>query len=239
MRTRSTFLVVVASVLLAITAGPRSHAARSVVDVTTCGQVVLGPGRAQLIGDLDCSAFPGVALWLTGRNARLFLNGFTLTGTKLDVDLRATMYCGGRCSIVGPGVINGGELGVIAVRSALVPNVLVPRVRVLDVTVVVAGAGIVAGSQNGVAIVKRSTITGGATGVVAYRRAVIVDSVITGNQIYGVSALDGRVVLRRSTVLGNGLDVASESRPAIRGNSTCGTSVQPSTGLTWGVCDDD
>ncbi len=102
-----------------------------------------------------------------------------------------------------------------------------------------AGAGIVAGSQRGVAIVKRSTITGGSSGVVAYRRAVIVDSVITGNQFYGVSAFDGRVFLRRSTVLGNDLDVLSESRPVISRTSTCGTSVQPSTSQTWGVCDDD
>ena len=149
------------------------------------------------------------------------------------------MYCGGRCTIVGPGVITGGEAAVIAVISGVVPRVVVPWVRVLDVTVVEAGAGIVAGSQRGIAIVKRSTITGGSTGVWAHRRAVIVDSVITGNQIYGVSAFEGRVVLRRSTVLGNNLDVLSESRPLVRRTSTCGTSVQPSTGQTWGVCDDD
>ena len=52
-------------------------------DVTTCGQVI-ERGVANLVADLDCSTFPGVALTL--KRGILNMNGHTITGNPTNAD---------------------------------------------------------------------------------------------------------------------------------------------------------
>jgi len=75
------------------------------VDVTACGQVVIGTG--DLRADLDCSAHPGP--WAIQLIGRLRLNGFAVRGNPA----RPVIYCNvGACSVTGLGTIWGGGIGI-------------------------------------------------------------------------------------------------------------------------------
>jgi len=76
------------------------------LDITSCGETVPANTIAKLVNDLDCTGEPlGVGL---EKDASLDLNGFTMGGgTNIGVSCRSR-----RCTIVGPGVIDGDWVAV-------------------------------------------------------------------------------------------------------------------------------
>lgn len=72
--------------------------------VTACGQSVTD---GVLTGDLDCSAYEGIAVDARGS---VDLAGFTLTGHPDH----PAIQCGGTCTVRGPGVIRGADVGFLA-----------------------------------------------------------------------------------------------------------------------------
>jgi hypothetical protein len=86
----------------------RAHA----LDVTGCPLIVTHGETATLQADVDCRfASPeynayGIVL---GQNARLELNGHTLR--QVGFDLLTSVYCLGKCEVVGPGRITTTDVG--------------------------------------------------------------------------------------------------------------------------------
>lgn len=221
------------------------------VPVTTCGQIL--EKRGELVGDLDCSAFPGDAVKLENR-ARLTLNGFTLTGPTPGItpSAKPAIRCAGRCRVEGPGVITGLSSGVLANLVVVGSRTVRPWVRVDGVEFAVGLTAINAGGVAGTgrAIVKNCLISGGSGAIIGGYGARIVDSTVTGNSLFGARTDQRGVVLRRSTVTGNGFDancgsvavcgdVLSAKRPRVSRTSTCGTSLDLTALIPWGVCSGD
>lgn len=216
--------------------------------VTTCGAIV--SGSAELVGDLDCSAYTGSAVVILGRGS-LRMNGFTISAntSMQDVDL-AGIECRAsipgkteRCKIYGPGTITGGTIGI---DGGLAPCIS-------DVTVV--GAGTV-GVLGGKAVIRGSSIEGNGFLAVQYEgggvrasSVALSRSEVTGNAEHGVWANGGRFRLIRSSVVDNGTspscavepnlcaDLISYDTPRLR-ESTCGTSKRVNH-TTLGVCAND
>jgi hypothetical protein len=225
-----------------------SQADAALIPVTACGTVV--SGRAELLGDLDCSTYPGSAVVLVGRS-QLRLNGFTITAntSMQDVDV-AGIQCVSTipgkkeiCKIHGPGTIVGGTIGI---DGGMKPCIS-------DVTV--AGAGTV-GVLGGSVMIRHSVIQNNGGLAVQYDgggvRASAVslrDCDVSGNAEHGVWANGGRLRLVKSSVTGNGTapgcatepnlcaDLVSYATPQLMG-STCETSTRPNN-TTHGVCSND
>jgi len=209
------------------------------VDVTSCGQTIDSGTRGRLVGDLDCSAYPGTGYdgaLVVLRGAQLDLAGFTLT-------VRSGAYgvvCGEPC----------GEGSIARCKSTC-------KVTGSGGSIVGAGVGIVAASLD----VRDVTITGADTAIGSWRkllvrRVTLVDNVAWGifgagpglkpkiydssitNSGTGVNTGYG-VVLKRSTVTGNAYgDLVTSRRPKLV-DSTCGVSLGAPGGGSWGVCTAD
>jgi len=95
--------------------------AAAATEVTACGQTI-ERGSGVLRADLDCSTKTGSAITLI--NARLKLNGFTITGSAVD-PLQFTVDCKGNCRVKGPGNIIGGSYGVRASKKASLRSVTI------------------------------------------------------------------------------------------------------------------
>lgn len=93
-------------------------AAAHAVDITACKQTVPAGQTGTLVADLDCSGLGGTddnAVRLEPR-ATLDLNGHTITASNLVVTVvRAADR--GSVTIVGPGTITGGPIGVFSERG--------------------------------------------------------------------------------------------------------------------------
>jgi hypothetical protein len=78
-------------------------------------------------------------------------------------------------------------------------------------------------------------------------KAILVRSTVSGFGSYGVYAFAIRLI--DSNVTGNGQDpactgacadlVSIDRGPVLRGTSSCGSSIDPFTGVPWGVCASD
>jgi hypothetical protein len=94
------------------------------VDVTACKQVIGRGEVGELVGDLDCptdlpsGSLAELSAVYLEPGARLRLNGFTLSGLDFGVG------CGGRCTIEGPGTIQGFPLGVVSYGATRVEDVV-------------------------------------------------------------------------------------------------------------------
>ena len=109
-------LTVAVALVAALGAG-RAHA----VDVTSCGQVVMGTG--DLVADLDCSSHPGFSLQLIGR---LRLNGFSIKGSPTQ----PVIYCNtGACRVTGMGSLWGGREGILSDVGVTVIDVRIGQQR--------------------------------------------------------------------------------------------------------------
>ncbi len=229
MRARSPLRIHV--VLLALFTLPIVHPARSsaaIVPVTSCGLTVVG--RAELTGDLDCSAYPGHALMIDGT---LELNGFTLTGSASGSNLYDAVHCTGRCrvKVKGPGTIVGGFVGVSGIRVLVTGEVTIHDaagfgvlgaiVRVVRSHVHTNGSGAGVGPDGG----------GGVDG----DKVSVVQSTVEDNAAYGITALS-RATLHLVSAIGNGfVDVRSGKKPtAVK--TTCLRSARDDLAETWGIC---
>jgi len=241
------------------------------VEVNTCGQTFSGKGF--LSGDLDCTGFDGWAITI-GRKGSLELRGFTISGGQAT---RRVVFCTKHCEIIGPGAIVGAAgsgvqaNGRVRIRNVSISNngtaVYALKVMLRDSTLADNSGGVSAEKS---ASIFNSMITGSARRGVEVQslrggaKARIVNSTITGNGGHGVSVSPkprcprcklppGRIIVRDSTITGNGLlppcgvtsacaDVASTSKPILLGTSTCDTSYLLGSGfpgVNWRVCDLD
>ena len=205
------------------------------VPVTTCGQVVTARS-AELVQDLDCSAFAGNAI-VMDNGGRLALNGFTLLADAGGVG--NGVVCTRRCKVSGPGTISGG--GVAAFLYGTFGSITVDGVSIDGAEVGVWGQR---------AIVRNSTLTGNDVGVVGYTppfgSALLRNSTVTGSGSRGVLGVRIRII--DSQVTGNGgacppmevcCDLAALNTVAVRGTSVCGSSCRYDGSGTFGVCSND
>lgn len=218
------------------------------IPVRVCGSVVTG--KAELVANLDCSSYPGSVVVILGRGS-LRLNGFTIAANTavLPTDV-AGVACRPsvpgkteRCKVIGPGTITGGSIGI---DGGFAP-------RVSNVTITDAGtAGIIGGNV----VVRGSVIQDNGWRAVHYSgrgiyaaSVLLTSSDVSNNAEQGIWSNGGRVRIRRSTLVGNGMspncavapnqcaDLVSSELPRLR-DSTCGTSKHPDQ-TTLGVCADD
>ena len=224
-----TLLVTLTLLLLAAPVGAQ-------VPIVTCGQVLNGDGK--LIGDLDCSAYVGDAVVLPN-GGTVTLNGFTLTGNPTIST--AAVRCSRRCRVIGPGVITGAWAGVSAVDDQLNSFRRVSA-AIEDLTVT---ASVLPAEASGSLRVRGCVISDNERGLVAVKTLRISASTVTGNDDFGALSQLSRVILVDSAVTGNGdacgsfcVDLFCPRRPVLNG-STCGTSAQDQTHVTWGVCTND
>lgn len=219
------------ALLVALVAFPFLHPARSsaaVVPVTACGMTIVG--RAELVGDLDCSAYAGHALALDGT---LELNGFTLTGNTGGGNLYDAVHCTGRCrvKVKGPGTIVGGSVGVSGIKVLVTGEVTVHDAGewgVLGAILRVVRSHV---HTNGVALGVGADGGGGVNG----GTVSVVRSTIENNASYGVNATV-RATLHLVDATDNGIvDVRSDGKPtAVK--TTCKHSARESLAETWGIC---
>ena len=232
------------------------------VPVTECGQWIFRGQTGELVGDLDCSAFEDNGVTLdTG--ARLFLNGFTLTGRYQTSTSLAVVRCLRRCRIEGPGTITGGNYGVrgepprgygvrwqtnIKIRGTTISGngagVTGHRVKVEGSTITnnLGGYGVL-----GFIVVKveGSTITNNLFGIGGRRSTRIKESTVGNNDFSGVISFGGALI-KDSVIVDNGLDPDCPAENALRcadvvlgkaprlvGTTTCGTSLNLSA-QGWG-----
>jgi len=213
-----------AFLLMALVATPAT--AFGVTPVTSCGQMVEGVGILQ--ADLDCTAFPGVAVTLANHST-LKLGGFMLTANSEGV------HCFGTCRVLGPGTIARAFPSVIGTDSCIgVSGVFGTRVTVRDVAFSQFGWAI---NSQETARLARVTVTDGCFGVHTGRSVRIIDSTITDNLGYGAHTF-GRMTVIGSTITGQLRDLWSPVPPRVR-DSTCITSNDDTSPLGidfWNVC---
>lgn len=194
--------------------------AAAITEVTTCGQTI-ERGSGVLRADLDCSAQTGSAITLT--NARLKLNGFTVTGSAVD-PLQFTVDCKGNCRVTGPGNIVGGSYGVHASKKASLRSVTISGTTFTAIegrgvqlrAVVLSGNSQELGHAAVSALGKRNrvrdcTIEDNGSGIRAVGAIVIRGTTIRNNKApmaglfsitYGLNA-ERRVRVKNSTITGN------------------------------------
>lgn len=210
-------------------------AAAPPVEVTSCGQVVVGKGF--LGGDLDCSGFPDAAVRLENGSA-LELRGFTITADVTGVQCKAG------CRVKGPGTIRriladeAHTVGVFGHQGTRVQGgvslegwrlgaFVLGSLRVDDVTV----TGSVIGAIGAPIRVSHSTFTGNEIGVAGAE----------GTKD-GVHYTFFAVRIAESSFADNDIDITAYRRPKVR-DVACTTSAHrtiPATpysgGDEWGIC---
>ena len=233
--------------------------------ITECNTVVPIRQRAVLQNDLVCdsSATWGVVL---ERGARLELNGHSIVGGQnagVYCPARCRVFGPGeivgsagsginalRVKVVDVTVRDAGRWGITAFKAVRLENVTVVnsgkagiaanRVRGWDVTVVNAGgtAALVAlvGERSGIAArrairIDGLLVTGSARGGIAARRCLITDGEISGNQA------DPTLPVVNPPEFPGG-DLRCTGRVKLT-DTACGTSLDPETGETWGLCASD
>lgn len=192
------------------------------IDVTTCGQVVIGTG--DLRADLDCSAHPGLfSIQLIGR---LRLNGFSLRGNPT----RPVVYCNtGPCSVTGLGTIWGGREGVASDVGVKLKDVWIDAstgdgvtaqraVRVTGQTFILRNGGSGIRSRAHVAVIgpagvsPRAYVGGnGEDGIRSLGNVRLQRAEVDSNGASGIAA-DGSVMATDSHANDNGLDGARGQR---------------------------
>ena len=246
------------------------------VDVTSCGQYLRPGDVGTLQADIDCSGAPeqcsqanvdscggdpsctdaGCAGIMLGNQATVVLNGHTLTS--------GAVYCVGRCTVVGPGTINGipanpgGILGRGAIRvsggvaingAEFGINSSFGKVTASDVTIsnsttdgisarFVRALNVQSSNNGRFGIISHTRISAqdvatnnNVGGILSLRGLRATDVVATGNTEFGVDVAQGGVVLRDSTLTGNGKDIVTQRTPRLI-DTLCGTSNR-------GVCSQD
>jgi hypothetical protein len=210
-------------------------AAAPPVEVTTCGQVVVGKGT--LTGDLDCSGSPDAAVRLEN-GSQLDLAGFTITADVTGVQCKAG------CRVNGPGTIRrviAGEdhtVGVFGHQGTRVQGGVsldgwrlgafaLGSLRIDDVAV----TGSVIGAIGAPIRVTRSTFTGNEVGVAG-----------SSGTKDGVHYTFFAVRIADSTFADNDIDITAYRRPKVR-DVSCTTSAHrtiPATpysgGDEWEIC---
>lgn len=215
--------------------------------VTACGMDI--NGDAYLEGDLDCTGVSAPGINLHGM-ATLELRGFSIRNVP-----NIAVQCFGPCSIVGPGTISDSFAGIRAPYRLRMKNVSIHGMTGVSGT---GGSAVEAGTAR----VENCRIEGGGSGIYAGRKLLLRGSTITGANEFGVHAgFDpfgnrekacnaGIVALVDSDVSGNMLDpdplhaadnadLVSCAAPKLKGTSTCGTSRQYESTLSWNVCSQD
>jgi len=195
-----------------------AHAAP--VPVTSCGQTVSGVGV--LTADLDCSATTGPAVKLK-RGAHLELGSFTLTATDTGV-----LCDTGRCTVTGPGTIRRPSYAAVPSHGVSAYY----NLKIVDVVLENWSIGLYV---LGPLLVKGCTVRDGGWGTLA-EHTTILDSSFSNNAIgvrgsegtpsgpgFGIRYIFWPVLVRRSTLTGNTIDIASYRRPVMR-DSSCTTS---------------
>lgn len=226
---------------LALAGGLAVASAAHAVDVTACGQVVVGTG--DLRADLDCSAHPGpFAVQLIGR---LRLNGFTVRGNPAH----PVVYCNtGPCTVFGLGTLWGGADGIRSDVGAKVVDAQVGSnvgdgiraqraIRVLGYALVDhnGGAGVRSAAQVAVIGAQGATISisgNGGDGIHAARGVRLKRVALSGNEQSGVVA-GGTIAANRAFISGSARDGARGLRVQLMdataiGNGT-GAGCDPST----------
>jgi hypothetical protein len=220
-----------------LTISGRAAQAQTPTPVTTCGSVV---DNGYLTGDLDCTGIE--APLFIRHHGSLDLGGFTLYAGKGGV------WCGnfvpmpsggfegnfGKCTISN-GVIRDSTFSAINGKKVIVKNVSIldsgdygiqgfggvphsDRVEVIDSTIAgSATAGVIA---TGV-VLKNSTVTGNAIGIVA-RNAKLRDSSVAENGTNPACTTDC-------------VDLRTTRRPRLK-DSTCNRSQVVGGGGDWAVC---
>lgn len=217
------------------------------VDVTTCGQSVVGTGS--LVADLDCSDHAGDAIQLRGR---LLLNGFRVTGSPAYDVVR----CGtGRCVLTGPGAITGGADGVradgnVTLKGAGIAN-QTDSITIAynagdgvrtDKSAKVSGATIIENGGDGIranAGVKASEAIVGANagdGIRADLNVTLRSVTIAGNDRHGVEA-GGTAKGGDAGVVNNGLDGIRAAAIKLTSYQVTGNGTSPACGVLESCAD--
>jgi hypothetical protein len=248
-------------VVLAVAASPVSAQT-----VTMCGQTVTGSGA--LAADLDCTGYDGAAVTVHGGTLAMSRHSITggVTGIQCDrpcqivgpgqvigsevfgvngvetsvhvrqVDVTGNalgIQCFKRCLLEGPATVSGNTQ---AIRGGNL-------VKLIDMTVSANQSGIEATSatgRGGDVVLINSTVSDNVyTGVTAQRRIKAIDSTITGNGEFGVSA--GASCVRRGSVSLTGTTVTGNDTYAGCGSTTVCADVITCGGLpkirSGSVCD--
>ncbi len=168
----------------------------SIGTVTRCGESV--QGNYKLDADLDCSESGFETFGFLVVNGTLHLNGHTITGKRTTdpYDETPVIKCVYDCTIIGPGVIRQGYIGIDAWEDVTLENVelrenaiaaavTLRSMTATDVTVTDNGAGL-----RGITVdVLHSTISNNVSRGVSCNNGIsggkaqcnIVDSIVTGN----------------------------------------------------------
>lgn len=199
------------------------------LDVTACEQII-GPNETgTLVADLTCSGPFLTGVRLDG--GTLAMNGFTIRGNGRGTGTECTSLDGtGRpeCTVVGPGEVEGFEIGIGGAGCTLTLDNVVVRgnalgvslplagsLRATDVTVVDGGLGIWAQRLRG----DRLTVRGNTGDGVNVNGTMRVRHLTATDNGVGVRARHGRLV--DSSVLGSaGFDVVATGRLRLR-RTTC------------------
>jgi len=225
-------------------------------DITACGQGVQTGDTGVLTTDLDCTV-------IVGDRGTLDFAGHTITLSGAN----ESVVCYGSCTLTGPGEITGAH------TNSSDPGVIAAGVFVLGVRLTAQDLNIhdndwgIAGQLRSVAILKNVTVSdsvhsgiylnarvkgtnvtvsnSGEFGLLGSQSVAMSGVTVTGSGMAGVISASGRLVLRDSTVTGNGggtLDLLSPRRPKLK-NTVCDHSAMlnsdNSAGPPWGVCTQD
>jgi hypothetical protein len=225
-------------------------------DVTACQQVVAPRDIGVLQTDLVCP--DSAAAVFLGDRATLAIGGHTITG--------GGVYCPGKCTIIGPGVIQdvqgNGTLAAIAATSSR------GRLIVQDVTLTNNGFGILSDAHKNIftnvdasnnlhdgiwvfGIARGENVTTNDNGDTGFRSEILgvglTGFTATGNGQSGLINNGTNTRLTDSTLTGNAfgpfpdnptvLDLFSYRRPRLV-NTTCEHSLGPND-VAWGVCSAD
>jgi len=188
----------------------------SIATVTRCGETV--QGNYKLDADLDCSEYGYDYLGFLIVNGTLHLNGHTITGKRTtDPDNKTPVIkCVYDCTIIGPGVIRQGYIGVDAWEDMTLENV--------ELRENTTAAAITLRSLTATDV----TVTGNGSGL----RGIFVDvvhSTISGNVSRGVACNNGisggkaQCNVVDSTVTDNGRGISSDNRIDMRGTVVSGS----------------
>ncbi len=195
-------------VLSLIAMGPETAAADVVL--STCGQIVPEGTVAHLTADLDCGSVAGAFL---GAGAAIDLAGFTLHGSPNPPFGTYGVTCAGRCTLQGPGsiegfsdAINSNQHAAIRVLGATIKGSHFRGIETLGHVILVdatfvgnAGESIYTG---GPVSAKNTTFAGNGAGISGLSVKVS-DSTFVGSST-GVNA-DAKATVRRSSFTSTGI----------------------------------